>query len=100
MKATTALKNLEKAVENLKNERGINYKARTGYSLIVKALSRKQTIIRPAYYSGRGRFTTVMNHIADVRTLLNAANIKYRNYNDAPRGSVTGECYELTHINF
>lgn len=90
MKEETALKNLEKAVENLKKIHGVNYKMRTGYKLIVNAIKNKQTIIRPAYYSGRGRFTTIMNHAGDVHVLLNAARIKFHNYNDAPRGSVTG----------
>ena len=100
MKATTALANLEKAVERLQNERKVNYKMHKGYELIKCALENKRTIIRPAYYSGRGRFTTIMNHVGDVHLLLNAANIKFYNYNDAPRGSVTGEVYQLTHIEF
>ena len=46
-------------------------------------------------YSGRGRFTTALK--ASV-SCLNSL-VEYREYNDAPRGGVTGENAELIKLN-
>ena len=108
MKATTALKNLEKVAKNEKSIR--NWKLTAAWKLIVEALKgreyngylyfKRDGKIRPCYYSGSGRFTSKMDYTADVKYLLDKAVIRYTLTNDAPRGSETGNLIILTHIEY
>lgn len=97
MKATTALKNLEKVANN---EKGIrNWKLTAAWKLINHTIMCKRNSIRPCYYSGSGRFTSKLDYTADVQYLLGNAGIRYTLTNDAPRGSETGNLITMTHIN-
>ena len=98
MKATTALKNLEKVANN---EKGIrNLKLTAAWRLINSTIMCKRNSIRPCYYSGSGRFTSKLDYTADVKHLLEQAGIRYTLTNDAPRGSETGNLIILTHIEY
>lgn len=99
MKTTTAIKNIEKAVEQLNARQFRNVKSTKAYRLIMEALENNKTMIRPARYSGRGRFATALDYTSDVRRILDAAKIKYNAGNDAPRGGKDGNYIILTHIN-
>lgn len=99
MKTTTAIKNIEKAVEQLNARQFRNVKNTKAYRLIIDALGNNKTTIRPAHYSGRGHFVTALDYTSDVRRILDAAKIKYNAGNDAPRGGKEGNYIILTHIN-
>ena len=98
MKATTALKNLEKAANNEKSIR--NWKLTTAWKLVNRAIMCQRNSIRPCYYSGSGRFTSKMDYTAGVKYLLDKAGIRYTLTNDAPRGSETGNLITMTHIEY
>lgn len=109
MKAATAIKNLEKVAEKM-IVKGVDYKGRKytlnnikvkkEWSLIMNALSRGERIIRTCSVSGRGRFCKNMDYTAEVASLLNKANIKFEQGNDAPRGGKEGNYITLTHVEF
>lgn len=99
MKTTTAIKNIEKAAEQFNARQFRNVKITKAYRLIIDALENNKTMIRPAHYSGRGRFATALDYTSDVRRILDAAKIKYNAGNDAPRGGKEGNYIILTHIN-
>ena len=100
MKAETALKRLKKVAEssNFANVRNVRLTA--AWRLIFEAIDKKRNTIRPCYYSGRGRFTTKMDHTIIVREILIEAGIRHTLTNDAPRGSETGNIITLTHIEY
>lgn len=109
MTRENAIKKIEKAVDAMNAKmQYANMRGRRGYQLLILALEGKRyhtgevlvptNIIRPAYYSSRGRFTTLQDHTADMQAILKAAGIKYTLTNDAPRGSVTGNIITLTNI--
>lgn len=100
MKAETALKRLNKVAEssNFANVRNVRLTA--AWRLIFDAINKKRNTIRPCYYSGRGRFTTKMDHTIIVREILIEAGIRHTLTNDAPRGSETGNIITLTHIKY
>ena len=98
MKATTALKNLEKVANNEKSNR--NWKLTAAWKLINSTIMCKRNSIRPCYYSGSGRFTSKLDYTADVQYLLGKAGIRYTLTNDAPRGSETGNLITMTHIEY
>ena len=107
MKATTAIKNLEKVAEKMV-VKGVDYKGRRytlnnikvkkEWSLIMDALNSGKNTIRPCYVSGSGRFCKNMDYTRDVAELLKKANIKFVQGNDAPRGGKEGNYIILTHI--
>lgn len=109
MKATTAIKNLEKVAEKM-IVKGVDYKGRKytsnnikvkkEWSLIMDALNNGRNTIRPCYTSGRGRFCKNMDYTREVAELLKKANIKFVEGNDAPRGGKEGNYITLTHIYF
>ena len=98
MKATTALKNLEKVANNEKSIR--NWKLTAAWKLINRVIMCQRNSIRPCYYSGSGRFTSKLDYTADVQYLLGKAGIRYTLTNDAPRGSETGNLITMTHIEY
>lgn len=98
MKQTTAICNLQQVADE--NKKFCNARKSKAWKLIIAALENKQNTIRPAAYSGRGRFTTVLDYTATVRALLDAAKIKYQSGNDSQRGGVTGNYIILTHIKY
>lgn len=109
MKATTAIKNLEKVAEKM-IVKGVDYKgrkytsnnikAKKEWSLIMDALNGGKNTIRPCHTSGRGRFCKNMDYTSEVASLLNKANIKFVQGNDAPRGGKEGNYITLTHVKF
>lgn len=68
------------------------------YQVIMRALQNGYKFIRPAHYSGRGRFTTLNDYTWQVEALLNDAKILFTLTNDAAKGSATGNIITLTHI--
>lgn len=100
MKTSTAVKNLYKLTEkSSKSSAYLKIKQTKGWNLIMDALKRGTNMIRPCSISGVGRFAKNMDYTSDVCRLLDAAKIKYRKGNDAPRGGLTGNYIVLTHIN-
>lgn len=109
MKATTAIKNLEKVAEKMivkgvdwngRKYTKSNIKSKKEWSLVMDALLNGKRIIRTCRVSGRGRFATNMDYTAGVADLLAKAKIKFRQENDAPRGGKEGNYTILTHIEF
>lgn len=47
--------------------------------------------IRPAGYTGRGRFISKFDHSDSIIDALNACKLKFVFGNDAPRGGVSGK---------
>lgn len=61
----------------------------------------KDSVIRPCYTSGSGRFTSNQDHSLIVSSLLNLLGIKYETGNDAPKGGATGKYIKiLTKIEY
>lgn len=98
MKTTTAIKNLEKAQEQLNKKMFRNVKGTKAWQLIMSAIEKGNNTIRPAHYSGHGRFCTALDYTLDVCRILDTAKIKYQKGNDAPRGGKEGNYVILTHI--
>ena len=66
-----------------------------------KTFTIRNGIIRPCYTSGRGRFTTNMDHTSGTLYLLDLIGVRYEKGNDAPRGSATGNFIKIiTKIEF
>lgn len=100
MKTSTAIKRLNKVAESLHIASVRNVRLTAAWRLIFEAIDKKRNTIRPCYYSGRGRFTTKMDHTIIVKAILDGAGIRYTLTNDAPRGSETGNIITLTHIEY
>lgn len=100
MKTTTAIKNLYKIAEQRSNKAPfyIKIKQTKGWHLIMDALDNGTNLIRPCRISGVGRYAKNMDYTLAICNLLDAAQIKYRRGNDAPRGGLTGNYIVLTNI--
>ena len=87
MKKSTLTKRIEKgyfrgvALEVLKELAGIKNYYRIG----------KDKKIRPAGYTGRGRFISKFDYSDKIIDALNACKLKFVFGNDAPRGGVSGK---------
>jgi len=57
--------------------------------------SHVQKVIRPCYISGRGRFTKNMDYTPGVGEILTLIGVKFEAGNDAPKGSPTGNYYNI-----
>ena len=53
-------------------------------------------IIRPCWYNGSGRFTTVQNHTYFIKKILGEMKVKFVCDNDAPRNGVHGTYIKIT----
>lgn len=100
MKAETALKRLKKVAESTNFANVRNVRLTAAWKLINEAIDKKRNTIRPCYYSGKGRFTTKLDHTIIVREILIEAGIRNTLTNDAPRGSETGNLITLTNIEY
>lgn len=97
MKQSTILKRFEK---QRKDWRGV---AREVAEQLAGIKPRKWyfsgSIIRLCWTSGRGRFTTNLDHEDAICAVLDCLKIKYQVGNDAPRGGATGKYIKiLTNI--
>jgi len=93
MKTQILKTRLEKRFTGAKNS--------AGYQIVKSILESKNAdMIRPCYTSGRGRFTTNMDHTQAVENILTLIGVKYESGNDSPRGGKTGNYIKiLTKIN-
>jgi hypothetical protein len=57
--------------------------------------SHVQKVIRPCYTSGRGRFTRNADYTPGVGKILTLIGVKFEAGNDAPKGSPTGNYYNI-----
>lgn len=90
MTKENAIKRIEKVADGKRGQ--------FGYQVIMRALRNGYKFIRPAHYSGTGRFTTLNDYTWQVEALLSDAKIRYTLSNDAAKGSATGNIITLTHI--
>lgn len=55
-----------------------------------------QSVIRPCYTSGWGRFKKNMDYSYQTSCLLTEVGFEYEEGNDAPRGAATGKFFKIT----
>ena len=100
MTAKQAFEALERAAATTTFAGVKNIKMRRPWYIVREALGGKRAVIRPCYYSGRSRFTTLLDYTDLTMKLLDAAGIEYAFENDAPRGSHTRNKITMTNVEF
>lgn len=61
------------------------------YKLVLQAIQNPGTKIRTCWTSGRGRFTSNMDHHYATATALTKLGVRFLEGNDSPRGGKTGQ---------
>ena len=60
------------------------------FKAIMTSIEEGLTPIRPAYYNGSGKWTTVQDHTTKIMETLISLGFEPKLNNDAPKGSVVG----------
>lgn len=68
----------------------------SAYRLLNEWLAKDgNTIIRPCWTSGRGRYCTNLDYTTQTVALLEILHVRYEVGNDAPRGGLTGNFIKI-----
>lgn len=59
-------------------------------ALVMKFLTAGEASIRPIFYQGTGRYTSVVDRSNEVKHILTTAGVEFVEGNDAPRGGRVG----------
>ena len=89
------MKTMSKKTALIKLESSKVSKSSMAYKLTLAAIN-GQSIIRPCYTSGSGRFTKNMDYTYTTSCLLTEIGIEFEEGNDAPRGGATGRFFKIT----